>query len=229
MRGFGCAGAAYNAGIRQAAGDILVFAHQDVYLPPEWDSQLAASVSGFSQSDPNWAVLGVFGITRELKPHGCMFCTTLRRVLGRSFSQPVPCTSLDEVVLVLRSSAGLVFDEQLPGFHFYGTDICLEAQQRGLNSYIIPAFCVHNAQGLKFLPWAFWQGYLYMRRKWWRELPIRTPCITVSKSALPVLKHITQSFYAHCIKGEQPGRRVNDPAGLFAHVCEQSQPCAKTS
>jgi hypothetical protein len=98
-----------------------------------------------------------------------------------------------------------------------------------LNSYIIPAFCIHNTQGLKFMPWAFWQSYLYMRRKWRHQLPIKTSCITVSKSGMPVLKHITQSFYVHCIKGEQPGRRVNDPVGLFAQVCEQPQPCRRTS
>ena len=149
-----CAGAAYNAGIRQSTGDILVFAHQDVYLPPEWYSQLAAAVSQLSQSAPNWAVLGVFGITCDSRPHGYMYCTGLQKVLGQSFSRPVPCASLDEVVLILRRSANLTFDEQLPGFHFYGTDICLEAQQRGLDSYIIPAFCVHNTEGMKFLPWA---------------------------------------------------------------------------
>ena len=155
MRGFASAGAAYNAGIRQSAGDVLVFAHQDVYLPLEWNRHLAAAVSQLSQSDPNWAVLGVFGITRDSKPQGYMYCTGLQKVLGQSFSQPVPCASLDEVVLVLRRSAGVAFDERLSGFHFYGTDICLEAQQRGLSSYIIPAFCIHNTQGMKFLPWAF--------------------------------------------------------------------------
>jgi hypothetical protein len=218
MRGFASAGAAYNAGIRQSAGDIFVFAHQDVYLPPEWDSQLAASVSGFSQSDPNWAVLGVFGITCESRPHGYMYCTGLEKVLGQSFSQPVPCAALDEVILVLRRSANLTFDEQLPGFHFYGTDICLEAQQRGLNSYIIPAFCIHNTQGLKFLPWGFWKSYLFMRRKWRHQLPIRTPCIIVSKWATPVIQHPLLSAYVHYVKREQPGRRVSDPGILYTQL-----------
>ena len=218
MRGFGCAGAAYNAGIRQSSGEVLVFAHQDVYLPPEWDSQLGAAVAHLFQSDPNWAVLGVFGITRDSRPQGHLYCTVGQQVLGESFSQPVPCISLDEVVLVLRSSAGLVFDEQLPGFHFYGTDICLEAQQRGLNSYIIPAFCVHNAQGQKFLPWAFWQGYLYMRRKWRRQLPIKTPCTVIRKWAFPMAQHPLQSAYVHYVKREQPGRRVSDPASLYTRL-----------
>ena len=221
MRGFASASAAYNAGIRQSTGDILVFAHQDVYLPPDWDSHLAAAVFRLSQSDPNWAVLGIFGITCDLKPHGCMYCTTLRRVLGQSRSEPVPCTSLDEVVLVLRPSAGLAFDEQLPGFHFYGTDICLEARQRGWNSYIIPAFCIHNAEGMRFLPWAFWQGYLYMRRKWRGQLPIKTPCIRITRLAFPIIQHPVQAFYAHYIKRERPGRRAANPAALYQQLLDQ--------
>ena len=221
MRGFACAGAAYNGGIRQSAGDVLVFAHQDVYLPPEWDCQLAAAISHLSQTDPNWAVLGVFGITRDSRPQGHIYCTGLQKVLGQSFSQPVPCTALDEVVLVLRRSAGVAFDEQLPGFHFYGTDICLEAQQRGLNSYIIPAFCIHNTAGMKFLPWAFWQSYLYMRRKWWRQLPIKTPCIKITKWAFPMAQHPLLSAYMHYVKREQPGRRVSDPERLCSHLASE--------
>ena len=218
MRGFASAGAAYNAGIRQSACDVLVFALQDVYLPLEWNRHLATAVSQLSQSDPNWAVLGVFGITRDSKPQGYMYCTGLQKVLGQPFSQAVPCVSLDEVVLVLRRSANLTFDERLPGFHFYGTDICLEAQQRGLNSYIIPAFCIHNTQGMKFLPWAFWQSYLFMRRKWWKQLPIKTPCITLSKLAFPVLQHPLQSAYVHYVKREPPGSRVSDPASFYTQL-----------
>jgi glycosyltransferase involved in cell wall biosynthesis len=221
MRAFASAGAAYNAGMRQAAGEVLVFAHQDVYLPPEWDSQLAAAVSSLFQSDPNWAVLGVWGITRESRRQGYMYCTGLQKVLGQSFSQPVPCNSLDEVVLVLRRSANLTFDEQLPGFHFYGTDICLQAQQRGFNSYIIPAFCIHNTEGMKFLPWAFWQSYLYMRRKWRNHLPLKTPCIHISRSAFPIVQHPLQSFYSHYIKREHPGQRVADPAALYHDFLRQ--------
>ncbi len=218
MRGFASAGPAYNAGIRQAGGEVLVFAHQDVYFPPEWDTQLAAAVSRLSHSDPNWAVLGVFGITRVSKPQGHIYCTGLQQAFGQPFSQPVPCASLDEAVLVLRRSVNLSFDEQLPGFHFYGTDICLEARQRGLNSYVIAAFCIHNTQGMKFLPWAFWKSYLFMRRKWRRQLPIKTPCIEITKWAFPMAQHPLLSAYVHYVRRQQLGRRVSDPGNLYAQL-----------
>jgi hypothetical protein len=215
MRGFTSAGAAYNAGIRQSTGEILVFAHQDVYLPSEWDSQLAAAVSQLSQSAPNWAVLGVWGITRESKAHGYMYCTCMQKMLGQPFRQPVPCASLDEVVLILRRSAALQFDEQLPGFHLYGTDICLVAMQAGFSSYVIPAFCIHNACGQTFLPWAFWLAYFYFRHKWKERLPIRTPCTVITRSCYPLLLHPAQSFIAHFVKRQRVGARVLDPGALY--------------
>ena len=218
MRGFASAGAAYNAGMRQSTGDVLVFAHQDIYFPADWDARLTAAVARLSRRDPEWAVLGVFGITPERKPHGHVYCTGLQRVLGRDFVDPVECVSLDEIVLILRRSAGLTFDEQLPGYHFYGTDICLEARRRGFKSYIVPAFCLHNTEGLTFLPRAYWRSYFYMRRKWWRQLPVKTPCTELCKSAWPVWEHPLRSAYAHYLKGEQAGCRVADPAALYRQV-----------
>jgi len=221
MRGLATAGAAYNAGMCQAAGDVLVFAHQDVYLPPGWDDCLSAAIARLSNRDPQWAVLGVFGVSSARKRHGYLYCTGLQKVLGEPFDEPVECLSLDEVLLVIRRSSGLTFDEQLPGFHLYGTDICLEAQRRRLRSYIVPVFCIHNTEGMKFLPWAFWRSYFYLRRKWWEQMPIRTPCTLISKWAFPVIQHPVQSAYAHYVKRESLGARVLDPAVLYGHLISQ--------
>jgi hypothetical protein len=220
MRGFSSAGVAYNTGMRQAAGDILVFAHQDVYLPAGWDRCLDRAIAQVSGIDPAWGVLGIFGITCQLQPQGYLYCTASQKILGRAFKEPVKCISLDEVVLVLRRASGLVFDEQLQGFHFYGTDICLEAQRHGLGAYIISAFCIHNAAGARFLPPAFWLGYFYLRRKWRKRLPIRTPCTTITPWAWPVVASILRDAYVCCIKRRDPGRRVPDPAALYAHLMD---------
>lgn len=218
MRGFASAGAAYNAGIRESSGEVMVFAHQDVYLPDGWDQSLASALSQLCTTDPNWAVLGIFGIGSDGQPRGHMYCTGLQKILGKPFNSPVPCDSLDEFVLILKRSACLTFDEQVPGFHFYATDICLQAQQAGLSSYIIPGFCIHNTQGMNFLPWSFWRGYLYMRRKWRQRLPIKTPCINITRWATPLVQHPLQSFYARYLKGEKPGQRVSDPRTFYTHL-----------
>ena len=226
QRGYGSAGQAYNAGLAKANSEIVVFAHQDVYLPAGWDDCLNAAISRLSSRDPQWAVMGVFGISSARKRHGYMYCTGLQKILGQPFQDPMECLSLDEVLLVLRRSSGLSFDEQLPGFHLYGTDLCLEAQRRGLNAYIVPAFCVHNTAGMKFLPRAFWRGYFYLRRKWRDRLPIKTPCTTITRWAWPALSSVPRNFYAHYLKGEQPGKRVADPGALYARLLAKQTPAA---
>jgi hypothetical protein len=215
MRGFASAGKAYNTGALQSTGDILVFAHQDVYLPAGWDQDLAEAIRRLSIEDPNWGVLGVWGITNELKPGGYSYCTGLEKVLGRPFGTALKSLSLDEALLILRRSSGLTFDEGLPGFHLYGTDICLSARQKGMNSYVIPAFCIHNTAGLKFLPWAFWRAYLYMRRKWWGELPVKTPCTTITRLPAQIVEAPLRSAYSSYLKGRPVGKRVSDPHALY--------------
>ena len=218
MRGFASASAAYNAGIRQAAGDILVFAHQDVYLPGHWDFRLEEAISKLSNADPQWAVLGVWGITLQGESSGYSYCTGLQRVLGQPFETPLPCISFDEALLVFRRSSDLTFDEQLPGFHLYGTDICLTAGKRGMNCYVVPAFCIHNTAGLKFLPWAFWRAYFYMRRKWWRQLPVSTPCTTIARLPTPVVEVPLRSAYSHYLKRRPAGKRVPNPRALYEEL-----------
>ena len=223
MRGFASAGTAYNAGMCKASGDILVFVHHDVYLPEGWDEQLAGAVARLSQRDPNWGVLGVWGIALDLKARGFIYCTGLQRVLGNMFVDPIACTSLDEVVLVIRQGIGVKFDERLPGYHLYGTDICLTAKQRGMNSYVIPAFCIHNTAGLKFLPGAFWRAYFYLRRKWWDDLPIKTPCTRIDRLPREVIEHPLRSVYSHWIKQEQPGKRVRTPWTLYQDLIQSGR------
>lgn len=215
MRGYRSAAAAYNAALGQAATDVLVFAHQDVFFPAGWDAQLAQAIKQLEDAGQNWAVLGVMGITSDGKPKGYLYCTGLKRVIGKAFPQPAECSTLDEVVLVVRRSSNIRFDEGLPGFHLYGTDICQTARAAGFGTYIISAFCVHNTSGLTFLPWDFWRGYFYLRTKWRNRLPIRTPCTTISKVPLPVLDHPVRSAYARYVKGIKSGTRLADPAALY--------------
>lgn len=220
MRDFATAGQAYNAAIEKARGDVLVFAHQDVYFPEGWDERLAEAVTRLSVQDPNWGVLGVWGITQDLKPHGYSYCTGLQKVLGRPFTDPVECTSFDEAVLVLRRSAGLRFDQNLPCFHLYGTDIVLTAQQRGMKNYAISAFCIHNTAGIKWLAWKFWRAYFFMRRKWWNRLPVTTPCTVIDRWTLPYVDDRLRGFYSYYIKRRQVSKRVKDPAALYQQLLQ---------
>ena len=209
--GFSSAGRAYNAGIAEAKSEILVFTHQDVYLPKNWSDRLTDALNELEAVDPRWGVLGVYGISRSEKGEGHVYSTGLARTLGQPFKGPVEAVSLDELVLIMRRSANLSFDKEFPGFHLYGTDICMEAEKRGLKNYIVPAFCIHNSNGIQYLPIPFWRSYLYLRKKWWNQLPLRSPCMTITRGCLPVLASLLRDFSYLLLRSSNVGKRCLDP------------------
>ena len=217
-RGFKCAGRAYNAGIAEATNDVMVFAHQDVYLPETWVRDLAAALDQLQRVDPEWGVLGVFGIANAGAPNGFVYSTGLQATFGAPFAGVVEALTVDELLLITRRSSGLSFDEQLPGFHLYGADFCVQARKQNMKSYIIPAFCIHNSNGIRYLPGAFWRSYLYLRRKWWDHLPIKTCCTTITKSCLPVAKSVVGDVAALVSGSKVVGSRCDDPALLYETV-----------
>jgi Glycosyltransferase like family len=230
IEGAKSAGEAYNAAWALAKGDILVFAHQDIFLPAGWAADLERSLAWLAQHDAQWGVLGVFGRTAKGLPAGHTYCTGLGRRLGSGFAVPTPVRTLDEIVLILRRDSGLRFDAKLPGFHLYATDICLKAQQKAMTCYTIPAFCIHNTNGLKYLPRAFCKAYAFMRSKWWTELPVRTPCTTITRWCWPLLSHWLKSLYAHAVCRRPVGSRVLDPSALSGSLfqCRSSETCGQS-
>jgi hypothetical protein len=219
-RGCSSAGQAYNSGMKASASDMIVFAHQDVYFPQGWFGSVARSIAAISARDPDWGVLGVFGIRLSGAEAGHLYSTGLRRVLGCPFVGPLEVGSLDEVVLVVRRSSGLQFDEKLPGFHLYGADICLEARRKGLKCYVISAFCVHNSNGLDQLPPAYSRAYFFLRDKWRNQLPIRTPCMVITRWGLPLFRHNLESWLA---RNRKSGARCADPATLCQQLLNENR------
>src|SRR5580704_17412586 len=78
QRGFSSAGAAYNAGIEKSKTDILVLAHQDVYLPEGWFASVERALERLSSTEPSWAVLGVWGVDHAGDRLGHVYCTGLK-------------------------------------------------------------------------------------------------------------------------------------------------------
>lgn len=220
-RNFTSAGKAYNAALDESRNDIVVFAHQDVYLPASWLADIDAALQQLAHIDPQWAVLGCFGVTRSSPPQRQGFCysTGLRRMLGAPLTLPIAARTLDEFVLIVRKSSGLRFDEQMPGFHLYATDLCLEAEARCLGAYIASAFCIHNANGIDRLPFAFWRAYLYLRRKWWQSLPVTTCCTTLTKSCLPIAGRLASEM-KNSVRSRNVGHRTSDVEALYARLVQ---------
>lgn len=223
LRGHPSAASAYNAGIAQARGEYLVFVHQDVYLAVGWLAKFLATLQFMKQHDPNWGVLGMWGITPTGQGVGYLYCTAGIRLLGESFSGCKQVRSLDEVMLVVRKSSGLRFDEKMGGFHMYGTDICLEAEHRGMKSYAFSAFGIHNSNGYGMLPWAFWRNFFQVRRKWRAMLPVLAPCAEITTWCIPVLRwNLIQA--ANLLLGRHKvGRRIPDPSRLYDELVATGQ------
>src|SRR5713226_6345013 len=62
---FASAATAYNDAIARSCNDLIVFAHQDIYLPQTWIGQLEHALSQLEARDPHWGVLGCYGTTRD--------------------------------------------------------------------------------------------------------------------------------------------------------------------
>ena len=209
---FHSASLAYNSALDEAENDIVVFAHQDVYLPEGWFAELSRHLLDLEQRRIRWGVLGVFGSNRTVHGGLGLVYTTGRGFHGNRIDHPEPVETLDEIVLVLKKSSGLRFDSSLPHFHFYGTDICMLSTERGFVNCSIPAFCVHNTNQLLSLPNEFYDCYSYIKKKWANHLPIYTSCIKVSRFDEDLRWRKIRDVGEKVFRRRQvPVRRMDDP------------------
>jgi glycosyl transferase family 2 len=215
---FGSAPKAYNDAIDRAAHDLVVFCHQDIVLPAAWLSQLQCALDDLAVTDPKWGVLGSYGKTQDGRGWGHVYSSG-RDVIGEPLQRPIAVQTLDEIVLILRKSSGLRFDDSLPHFHFYGADICLRAAAKGMRSYAISAFCIHNTHQSLVLPKEFYECCRHIKRVWKSSLPIQTTCIRITKSNFPLYRRKAGEFYLrHIRRKEYGGTRVLNPLPLLQEL-----------
>jgi hypothetical protein len=219
QRDFASASLSYNSAIEQAENDIVIFVHQDLYLPETWFADLRRCLAHLEESDPRWGVLGCYGSRKGAQGGLGRIYTRGLGSHGQKISRPEPIETLDEIVLITRRSSGLRFDPALPHFHLYGPDICMTARQRGLVNYAFQGYCVHNTNQLLTLPKEFYSCYRYIRSKWACYVPIHTSCMKVS--------FLNEEFYGRRIVDakqrmfgvKQAVQRVDDPR-MFSNECD---------
>lgn len=198
MWGYNSASEAYNIAIKEAKNDLIIFSHQDVLLPKNWDLSLLESINYLKENSLNWGVLGCYGVTSQGLKKGFIYCNANGGYIGEPFMAPQPVQTLDEINLIIRKSSGLRFDEKLKGYHLYGTDICLAAKEEGLNAYVIPALCLHNSTQTLIYPKEFFECCDYIRIKWPKYIPIHTTCITIENSKLKFdIKYRLRNYISH--------------------------------
>lgn len=187
-RGAATASEAYNMGIDETSSDIIVFAHQDVFLPDGWGEALARAVAAIEVHDPNWAVIGAWGVNDAGEYAGHVWSSGLSLRLGERFDAPVETRCIDEFVIVLRRDSGLRFDEALPGFHLYAADIVLAARKAGMQAYVADIPAIHNSKPVRTYSGGYSEAWFYMRQKWQEFLPIPTLTVPLTRSVLPLLR-----------------------------------------
>jgi len=173
---------AYNQGLSDTQSDYVIFAHQDVYLPKTWTQKLTKTINHLNKHDPDWAVLGAFGLNQSGRPVGRLWSSGSGREMGEPLSEPVPVVTMDELVIVLRRASTISFDKNLPNFHLYGTDIVLSAQANGRTSYAADLPVVHNSTPVLSLWGGYEKSYRYMQKKWGDKLPLETLIVPVEQN-----------------------------------------------
>jgi hypothetical protein len=209
------AGEAYNAGIEATKGEYMIFAHQDVYLPLDWELELRKNIRLLEDRNVSWGVLGCMGVTRSGEVAGTVWSSGSGREYQRRIEQPVEVCSLDEVVLVVRRSTNLVFDPRLPSFHLYGTDIVLSAANAGYKSFAINAPIIHNSNPVLGLDHGYRTAFDYMCDKWSAELPVRTLICELSSNRLSLLTthvRLTKNQLLRKLQGRTPNRPLPSPS-----------------
>ena len=179
---------AYNRALESTDDEIVVFAHHDVFLPKGWDELLARRLADLTRHHPDWALAGAYGVGSDHRQFGPVWTSSLGQIIGRVPMQPEAVNSFDEMLIVLRRSSALRFDETQPGWHMYGTDIVCRARAAGLGAYAIGLPCIHNDRFHGELGPDFSESYRWMQAKWPQFLPIQTPVTKISRSGLHLMR-----------------------------------------
>lgn len=147
-----------NHGLDRATTPWVVFCHQDILFPRNWAVDLLRVLERLPS---RVAVAGPVGTTDKGRYRGHILDPK-----GHKYWGPLPDRALilDEVVLALRRECGLRFTEEIPGFHCYGADICLQARAKGLDVMAIDAPIHHLSSGS--LNRDFDEAAAWLLRRW---------------------------------------------------------------
>ena len=166
----------------------LIWVHQDVYLPSDWDRLFMNNLIAAQQHFPRLSVLGLYGVYGS-GPSAIRAGKLLDRGNPLIERAKLPCLvdSLDELLIAVDYKAGLGFDPHLC-FDFYGTDIALQAQEKNMQTAVIEAPCEHwsgTPQNPPFPPnliARIEKSAAVFEEKWAHRLPITTPCFEVNQA-----------------------------------------------
>jgi hypothetical protein len=128
--------------LQESKAIYTIIVHQDVRCEDNVES-LQECLNTLNNKDKNWAICGNVGgvgynnIVYHIKNNG------IRKTEGL----PQKVSSLDENFLVIKTCKQLAISNDVDGFHYYGSDLCIVADFLGYNSYVIPFMVQHLSKG----------------------------------------------------------------------------------
>lgn len=179
---------ALNLGIKVARSNNLVMVHQDVRLLEDWFAIAEAAIADLSD---DWGVLGSAGIVLDCARNnisrwgGSISTNTI--IVGSvwhnddidsepywdGLKMPTRVHCVDECLFILNKRSGLRFDTAFNGFHFYGTDICLQARSSGCGVYAADLPIIHYGSHSSSMGNnnRYWQFLRLLHNKWKDRFP----------------------------------------------------------
>lgn len=176
--------------LKEGAEPYVLFCHQDLLIDREYTfNDLMGALDLLTQEDPQWAIAGTGGADRW----GNLFlCLDDPNGSHRTAGLPRQVISLDENFLLFRRSRPLELSADLNGFHFYGTDVCLQAHRKGWHAYVIEFPITHLSAGDTSSE-AFRAGRATFVKAWRRRLLvglIYTTCTELRISRFPWIEKL---------------------------------------
>lgn len=139
--------------LAEARGHYVIFCHDDIELIEHGFAELSSALSALDRLDPGWLLAGVAGGAWKPESHE-------KRQVNLHISDPwgdnrrigaVPgrVETLDECFILMRRSRPVIGSYDLSGFHFYGPDLCLQAELLGGSAWVIDFHLRHHGRGTK--------------------------------------------------------------------------------
>jgi hypothetical protein len=141
----------------------IIFCHQDLLLNQGHGfEELIKCLENLDKNHPRWAIAGNAGKNKYFKMVARITDPNNTPNWNGSFPQQV--YSLDENFLVIKTSAKVSCSTELEGFHFYGSDLCLNAIKEGYSCYVIDFHLTHLSGGT--FDQEFWKIQSKFYDKW---------------------------------------------------------------
>ena len=144
----------------------IIFCHQDVVLDQGNNfADLVQRLAALELIDSSWAICGNAGVNYHYQYVVRISDPANSPNWKGGFPQLV--ISLDENFLVVKSTSNIKCSAALKGFHFYGSDLCLQAIRNGYSCYAIDFHLSHLSRGT--FNESYWEIKSAFYNRWCRQ------------------------------------------------------------